>query len=68
MPRLGFEPSISVFERTKTIHAFYCMATVIDMSFLIFCKLIDCFCGCLWVCDIRLYTLNILFLKSMVTN
>jgi hypothetical protein len=30
MPRVGFEPTIPVFERTKTVHAFDRAATVID--------------------------------------
>jgi hypothetical protein len=29
MPRVGFESTIPVFERTKTIHALDCAATVI---------------------------------------
>jgi hypothetical protein len=29
MPRVGFEPTIPVFERAKTIHAFHRVATVI---------------------------------------
>jgi hypothetical protein len=29
MPRVGFEPTIPVFERAKTVHALDCAATVI---------------------------------------
>jgi hypothetical protein len=28
MPRVGCEPTIAVFERTKTVHAVDCAATV----------------------------------------
>jgi hypothetical protein len=31
MPPVGFEPTISVLERAKTIHASYREATVIDI-------------------------------------
>jgi hypothetical protein len=30
MPRVGFEPTIPVFQRTKTLHALDSAATVID--------------------------------------
>jgi hypothetical protein len=30
MPEVGFEPTISVFERAKTVHALDCAATVCD--------------------------------------
>jgi hypothetical protein len=29
MPRVGFEPTNSVFDRVKTVHAVDCVATVI---------------------------------------
>jgi hypothetical protein len=29
MPRVGFEPTIPVFKRAKTVHALYSAATVI---------------------------------------
>jgi hypothetical protein len=29
MPQVGFEPTIPVFERAKTVHALDCEATVI---------------------------------------
>jgi hypothetical protein len=32
MPQVGFEPTIPVFERAKTVHALDCAATVIGMS------------------------------------
>jgi hypothetical protein len=33
MPRVGFEPTITVFERAKTVHVLYYAATVIcDLS------------------------------------
>jgi hypothetical protein len=32
MPRVGFEPTISMFERAKTVHALDHAATVIDHS------------------------------------
>jgi hypothetical protein len=32
MPRVGFEPTIPVFEQSKTVHALDRAATVIDMS------------------------------------
>jgi hypothetical protein len=32
MPRMGFEPTISVFERAKTVHVLDCAATVIGSS------------------------------------
>jgi hypothetical protein len=32
MPRLGFEPTISVFERAKTVHSLDRSATVIGMT------------------------------------
>jgi beta-lactamase regulating signal transducer with metallopeptidase domain len=31
MPQMGFEPTIPVFERTKTVHALDCTATVIGI-------------------------------------
>jgi hypothetical protein len=31
MPRVGFEPTISVFERAKTVHVLDRVATVIDL-------------------------------------
>jgi hypothetical protein len=31
MPRVGFEPTITVFERTKTVHVLGCAATVIGL-------------------------------------
>jgi hypothetical protein len=30
MPRVGFEPTIPVFERANTVHALDCAAAVID--------------------------------------
>jgi hypothetical protein len=33
MPRVGFEHTIAVFERTKTVHALNRPATVIGLSF-----------------------------------
>jgi hypothetical protein len=35
MPRVGFESTIPVFERAKTVHAFECEATVIGLTHLI---------------------------------
>jgi hypothetical protein len=32
MPQVGFEPTIQVFERAKTVHALHCAATVIGYS------------------------------------
>jgi hypothetical protein len=32
MPRVGFEPTIPVFERAKTVHALDCAATVIGQK------------------------------------
>jgi hypothetical protein len=32
MPRVGFEPTIPVFERAKTVHALDCAATVIGYT------------------------------------
>jgi hypothetical protein len=32
MPRVGFEPTIPVFERAKTVHAVDCAATVIGFQ------------------------------------
>jgi hypothetical protein len=32
MPGLGFEPTIPVFERAKTVHALDCAATVIGTT------------------------------------
>jgi hypothetical protein len=31
MPRAGFEPTIAVFDRVKTVHALVCVATVIGI-------------------------------------
>jgi hypothetical protein len=31
MPRVGFEPTIPVFERAKTVHALDCVAIVIGI-------------------------------------
>jgi hypothetical protein len=32
MSQVGFEPTIPVFERAKSVHAFYCAATVIGTT------------------------------------
>jgi hypothetical protein len=32
MPQVGFEPTIPVFERAKTVHALYGAANVIDLN------------------------------------
>jgi hypothetical protein len=32
MPRVGFEPTITVFERAKTVHALDHVATVIELD------------------------------------
>jgi hypothetical protein len=34
MPRVGFKPTISVFERAKTVHALDSAATVIGLQLL----------------------------------
>jgi hypothetical protein len=36
MPRMGFEPTITVFEGTKTVHALDCAATVISQAVTLF--------------------------------
>jgi hypothetical protein len=33
MPRVGFEPTISVFERAKTVHVLDRAATVFDINY-----------------------------------
>jgi hypothetical protein len=33
MPRVGFEPTIPVFKRAKTVHALGCTDTVIGMVY-----------------------------------
>jgi hypothetical protein len=40
MPRVGFEPTIPVFERAKTVHALDCAAIVIGEDIL-YCILIS---------------------------
>jgi hypothetical protein len=46
MPRLGFEPPIPVFERTKTFHALDCAAVVIgiiklhDVAYMRYCGMV----------------------------
>jgi hypothetical protein len=39
MPPVGFETTISVLERTKTVHALDCVATVIGIKLLLYLKL-----------------------------
>jgi hypothetical protein len=43
MPRVGFEHTIPVFERAKTVHALYSAATVIGLSLIhkVKCKAIS---------------------------
>jgi hypothetical protein len=41
MPRVGFEPTIPVFERTKIVHALDGAATEIDIILLYSSKIVD---------------------------
>jgi hypothetical protein len=43
MPQAGFEPTIPVFERAKTVHAFDLEAIVIDKKNIIYWKVIGCY-------------------------
>jgi hypothetical protein len=48
MPRVEFEPTIPAFERSKTVHALACAATVIDKLRIKLLNLDLCLCVCAW--------------------
>jgi hypothetical protein len=67
MPQMGFEPTIPMFERAKTVHALDCVASVIGTKYM-YLYISATIIKKVWLHNLKRYSFGSKYVKVPINN